>query len=1119
MLRPMWVGVLGPTVVRATTPADPDAGQVTATPKAAKHRALLAALALQPGRVVSADMLVEAIWGADAPPSAQATLHTYLSVVRRSLEPELPARTPSRYLVSSDGGYALRLGSDGLDVVEFTRTVAEVHAELGPLASATAPRADDPAAAARALLRLDGALALWRGEPYADVTGTDLVTAERARLGELRLLAVEDRATLLLASGDPGSAASDLEALTAEHPLRERPWILLAVAQARTGRQADALATLERLRSTLDEQLGIEPSPAVRDLQTAILRQEPEVSTGGGPGPGARVAAPPGAELSLPDWPLIGRDEELDQLVRLLEGAAAGAPAFATVVGEPGAGKSRLVTELCVRARDSGAVVLVGRCSQDEDAPPFWPWATALGSRLPAPATDAGNDHDAARFAVADAIRGTLQALATDQTVVLVLEDLHWADPSSLRVLRHLCTHADSGRLAVLCTWRDGYDGHLGEAAEALARRHATQLDLHGLSAGDAREVLGAVVGEAVTAPVAAAVRDRTDGNPFFLVEYARLARDERRDLADVLEAGLPRNVSGVVRRRIRQLPDTSVAVLTAGAVAGREFGLELVAGALGVAEAEVLDRLEPALDAQLLQDLGADRFRFAHALVRDSAYAEIAPSRRERMHATLAELLASSAQADRRAPEIARHWAGAGQRHVRAAWQSAARAGELAMAAHAAEEAADQFSSALELHDEDPEGRPVERYELLVGLAEASRWSTRLTQMVQATDEAILLADELGDPALVVRASATASAGSIWPVRGYGIVNAEVVAAMRHALDVLPREDSELRSRLLLCLAGELYYGASREEIEALVEDGIAMARRLGDPGLLIDSCQAGAVAEWGRGDASRRRALVDESVDLARATGDEPAEIVGRFLAAALRCGLGEVAGIPDELGAVVRAAREQRMYFVELAALCLEHSWSVMQGDQPATTAHHARLRELDELVSLAHKSDALRGALLLPLLWDPALEVDPALMGAYIDDALVPVGPGLVVLLLRKGADALAAEAWGQFAYDVELDNWYAAFHWALGAEIALRLGEKDLGARLYQRLLPLRGGCIISGTGPAHGPAEAYLALAAAAAGEKDVAREHADRAAGLCADWEIPQVARWLDDLRDRYDF
>jgi DNA-binding SARP family transcriptional activator len=1119
MLARMWLGVLGPTVVRPSA-AGADAPVEL---KAAKHRALLAALALQPGRAMSADALVEAIWGADAPPSAQATLHTYLSVVRRTLEPDLPARAPSRYLVSSDLGYELRLPADGLDVAEFSRVVAEVHAQLGAQATAMAPAVDDPRAAADLLDRLDRALALWRGEPFADVDGLDEAVAERARLADLRLLALEDRATLLLASGAAGRAASELEALTAGHPLRERLWTLLAVAQARTGRQADALATLERLRQTLDDQLGIEPSPLVRDLHTAILRQEPLVSTSV-EAPSAAPAVPPTPRLDVvvPDWPFTGRDAELATLTGLLEQADRGVPGFAVLIGEPGAGKSRLALELCLRARDAGATVLVGRCSQEEDAPPLWPWTTALGAEHTTvhrtSADGAAGDHDAERFVVSDHVRQTLRALAADRTVVLVLEDLHWADPSSLRVLRHLCAHDDSGHLLVVCTWRRGTHGTpLDETADALARRHATHLDLAGLTRDHAEEVLAAIAGERIDDAVAAAVHDRTEGNPFFLVEYARLARDQHQDLAAVVEL-MPSTVSDVVRRRLTSLPEASAAALTAGAVIGREFDVALLASALGVSELEALDLLEPALAIDLVQDLGADRFRFGHALVRDSAYAELTPSRRERMHATVAELVAASPGAAGRAPEIARHWAASGSRHVRKAWRAAAYAAGLAMAAHGTEEAAAHYRSALDLLERDPEATPRQRWDLLVGYADACRWSTRLIEMTEALDEAIGIADELGDPELVMGAASVAADGSVWQVRAYGVVNEDVVAAMRRALDRLPHEDSEVRCRLLVLLAGELFYSWRPAEIDALVEESLAMARRLGDRRLLLSVLTYGFSTRWRRSTIEARRAMALEAVDLAREEGDVVAELLNRFLIATLRCALGDLDGVEAEVAAISASARERRMYFLEMATITFSQSWAAMRGDEVGIVAGEARLRELDPLISLSQKADALQGALLVPQVWGhPMGEPDDFVQ--YAAHANVPIVPGLTVLLLRSGMADVAADVWADADYQLGDDNWFSELHWSFGAEVALELGDADLGAQVYERLVGLRGQCIISGTGPAHGPADLYLACAAAAAGELALATEHADVAARLCVEWDVPQVAQRLDDLRERFSF
>jgi len=1125
MLARMWVGVLGPTVVRPKA----DDAETPSALNAAKHRALLAALALQHGRPVSADALVEAIWGAGAPPSAQATLHTYLSVVRRTLEPDLPPRTPSRYLVSSDSGYALRLDDDGLDVAQFTRTVTDVHGELGPLTAATAPLTDDPLAAADALDRLDAALGLWRGEPHADLAETDHVMGERARLAELRLLALEDRATLLIASGAPERAAGDLEALTVRHPLRERLWTLLAVAQARTGRQADALATLERLRATLDDQLGLEPSPVVRDLQTAILRQEADVSTRASaprtpaaPVPVATAAETPTVDLTVPDWPLVGRGDQLAALEQLFATAESGTPAFAVLAGEPGAGKTRLATELCVRARAAGATVLVGRCSQDEDAPPLWPWTTALGSALdpylPDPVAAAQGDHDTARFEVADAIRRALIGLAKDDTVVLVLEDLHWSDPSSLRVLRHVCTHGEWSRLLVICTWRStADDGPLAEVAEAMARRHATRLELAGLTEPDVLEVLRAVAGSDVAAPVAAAAHGRTEGNPFFLIEYARLARDEDRALGDVL-GGLPRTVSDVVRRRIRQLPPASADALTAGAVIGREFDLDLLARELDLPEAALLDLLEPALAADLVRDLGGDNFRFGHALVRDTAYAELSPSRRERMHASVADLIAADPRADRRATEIARHWASAGDRHVRKAWRATARAAGVAMAAHAADEAAAHYRAALDLLARDPDATPRNRWDLLVGYADACRWSTRLIEMNEALDEAVAIADALGEPELVVGAASIAAEGSVWPVRVYGDVNQDVVAAMRRALAQLPGDDTEVRCRLLMLLAGELFYSRRPAEIDALVEESIAMARRLGDRRLLLSALVYGFSSTWRRGTIVARRSMATEAVALAREEGDLRSELLARFLLTAVRTGMGELEGVEEEVAAVQQQARELRMYFLEMATITLTQSWAAMRGDEAGIVAGETRLFELDPLISLSQKADALRGAILVPQIWGRELSHAES-FNEYLENAAIPIAPGLTVLLLRKGLRELGEQVWASHEYDMGDDDWYAELHWSFGAEIALELGEPQLGGDLYERLVRLRGQCVISGTGPAHGPADLYLACAAAAAGELALATEHADLAALLCQEWNIPQVAQRLDDLRERHGF
>ncbi|MBJ7358180.1 AfsR/SARP family transcriptional regulator, partial [Nocardioides sp.] len=256
-----------------------------------KRRALVAALALSGGRPVSVDALVDLLWG-DAPPDGVAgTLQVYVSGLRRVLEPDRAPRAPASVLVTVEPGYALVLPEGGLDADRFDRAVSDAHRLLAapggqaepPWAPTQVPVPDLRAAHAS----LGEALDLWRGTPYVELEDAPAAVAERARLEELRAVALEDRAVAALALGDHATVAVELEALTARYPLRERLWALRALALARAGRQADALEALTTVRSVLDEELGLEPGTELRALQTAVLRQDPALAWS--PPPGGQV--------------------------------------------------------------------------------------------------------------------------------------------------------------------------------------------------------------------------------------------------------------------------------------------------------------------------------------------------------------------------------------------------------------------------------------------------------------------------------------------------------------------------------------------------------------------------------------------------------------------------------------------------------------------------------------------------------------------------------------------------------------------------------------------------------------------------------------------------------------
>ena len=324
-------GVLGPVEVR---PAG--AAPVQLAPSV---RALLARLALSPGRVVSVDALTDALWGEDLPADAANALQLRVSKLRRAL---VAAGVPGEVLVTQAPGYRLAVDPEAVDAARFERLLARSRALAG-----------DPTAALGAL---DEALALWRGTALADVGDAEWAAAEGARLEELRVGALEDRLELLLETGRHAEATAELERLAALHPLRERLHRLLMVALYRSGRQADALAVYHRLRERLADELGIDPAPDVQALAQAVLRQQvPEPRTPTAPSPPGPPGPPGGSPAvatgpAAPELPqrlsaVLGR--ELD-VATALEQLRRGR--LVTLTGPGGVGKTTLALEVARRA-------------------------------------------------------------------------------------------------------------------------------------------------------------------------------------------------------------------------------------------------------------------------------------------------------------------------------------------------------------------------------------------------------------------------------------------------------------------------------------------------------------------------------------------------------------------------------------------------------------------------------------------------------------------------------------------------------------------------------------------------------------------------------------------------
>ncbi|TDB85390.1 ATPase [Actinomadura sp. KC216] len=828
-----------------------------------RQRSVLARLVAAQGRMVPADTLVEDLWAGTAPSRAAAGLQSFVSHLRRALEPDRPPRTPALILVTEPPGYALRLPDGNVDAWRFDSLIDEAAGLLDA----------QPQEARR---RAERALAEWRGPAYAEFADLPWAAAEAARLDERRRLAVERRAEAMLRLGAAAEAVPDLETHAAANPLREEAWRLLALSLYRAGRQGDALAALRRARTTLTEELGVDPGPALRRLEADILAQSPGL---GEPEPVAerpvlRLAPDPG---DLVESSFVGRVAELARLEDAARDAVAGLRGVVLIGGDAGMGKTALAERFARGLADRGWTCAWGRAPETGGAPAAWPWAEllreltaaappddVLAARL-APFLDDGviggdgADVSTGRFRLHLAVEDYLTGLAGAAPLLLVLDDLHWADEETLALLVRLAGRLRERPVLLVTTFRSTeVPERLATALAALARQEPARIDLRGLSAPEVAALVRGTCATSVADAELEVIAERTGGNPFFTRETARLLDAEGLPAAT---RRVPAGVGDVLRRRIARLPGPVQDVLRDAAVIGRDADLRVLADLAGD-EDTVIDAVEAGLAGGLVTEPGPGRMRFAHALVRDTLYDAISRARLARLHGRVAAALERHQPGEVAA--IAHHYLESGADPAKAV-RYARRAAEAAEARFAHGTAAGLWVRVVETLRAQGPGATRER---LAAEVCAIRASALAGNVVDARDRrlaAIADARALGDVRLLARIIASFDVPTLWTSREYGTLDHDVVDATGEALDRLPADEPELRVRLLTTLAMELEGEPHDRGVTASAE-AVRTARGLGVPELLAVALNGAYLNAYRTADGvAERGRIAAELLDLA--------------------------------------------------------------------------------------------------------------------------------------------------------------------------------------------------------------------------------------------------------------
>lgn len=1102
----MELRVLGPLEVRH------DGSPVSL--RGSKPRQLLVLLAMRANRPVSSEQLIEELWEGDPPPSAATALRVHVTKLRRALEPDRAANIPSGRLPAGPNGYLLRVEPDELDAQRFERLVVlgrDANA-VGDLRSAVA--------------LLTQALDLWHGAALVDAMDLSAARAEIARLEELRVDATEELADARLAAGEHAFVVDVLSAIVEKYPLRERLTGQLMLALYRCGRASEALRAFAQLARQLDEQLGVKPSADLRRLEEQMLLQDPLLDFVS-PRVPTFSRRPSGVRF-------VGRRRELGRLLEI-NADPAGECQLVLVSGAAGMGKSTLIEEFCRRVACDGATVLTGRCAAEPvgdyqpisqileaaflriDQSVHAGLAPELAVLVPAivPERDenalpiAGVDSELDRFRLFEEVASAIAGVAC-ASLVLVIEDAHWADRPTCALMRHLLRHSKLSHVRMIVTYRD--DEITGERAELLdglvSRGRVERILLQGFDDNEIRALVRAVAApEAVPVMLGltSILREVTEGSPLFVRELLREVDEDPTKLHDPMELAraltdmAPEGVRALVERRLSLLSPVGRDVLQVAATLGRGISLGVVGQACNLSQEATLDALEESLAVRLLiEDPDQfERFAFPHALMRNVVYKSIPSDTRMMLHLQVGEALERQRAATAQGPtaELAYHFGEAAPLGlVDKAALYARLAGDEASRHCAFSESARWYERSILLQaDSEAPGRAGQEW---FQLGRAFESDGQIGRAADAYLVAAQLAREAGDSALLADI-AVATSGP-WTSG----LELKALTLLDEALNALDDRNVRQRVEVLNSLASALYFVDHEREVRVVAE-AEELAEGLGDPGTLVQARLAVHRSLTHRPEARRER------LDMSRSTFELTEVDVDPLLR--LRVGRAvltdllensDVDGFDRGLDWYERDASTVKSPHDLYWAMVLRATQATLRGDitlgEQLARGAQLRGRELEQSAAGAYVLQQFtiryqqgRLAEMVAPLRDSE-ERSSAYRGGLALGALACVETGHHDDGLR-----LARSVVGPDAPELRRDIFWLAFM-CLFAGVAAATGDRDLAASLSERLAPCADHSVVFGAGGAvWGSGHSWLGQLAVAQDDFACACEHFREAAGI----------------------